>query len=553
MVVRPRPAAVTMPNFSQEHLLEEPAAEHEEWPWPDDVKEEEGYEDQPLEEVLLELPQEPLEEDRESAKKRRKKETLEDQMLRKDAHEEELAEALARGEVPLPEPAPPALEEPPPLAPHLRALTTAALDPGVSSEQLVVMFNRFLALREEMVGFIAQPEELSVPTRRRTLLRMVEDRLRCMDGEAVPLAVLAADPAVVALRRGVAKSFLSFVQAYPESFQVSEELNPRGKMMQVIRLVGAGRPGTGIASLEGSVGAELLMKQVTVALQSRGGCALVSELAEDPAIKERSRGVATKLSKFLLQHDDLFQLVQDGENGELVCNLVNNVPVSGIFPSAPEAAYEENAHGMHGRKLLLQQVVASLEARGGAATISDLGKDHAIRDRARGVAAKLGKFLSSHPKVFSVAAEGDRGELVCRLLPGAEAAQWGAPAASPAASAQGGRAQDLPPPLAVGAHPADGIAALLRAGALGAATETEPEAAEEDPRQLLLQQIVTFLEEHGGSANLCVLGQDPAIRHLSKGVSKLSKFLAQHPELFMITLAGEPAVLTCQLIAPAET
>lgn len=398
----------------------------------------------------------------------------------------------------------------------------------MSNDSLVAMFQRIVGVRQEVISTSSELntiDEGTLPLRRKALLRTVVDRLRCVQDQTLPLDRLAVDPAIVALRKGVAKSLVAFVLGYPEAFKVKEETSLKGKKTQVVTLVGTGPPGTNAATMESSVAAELLVGQVITFLQAAGGSAAVSTLKQEPAIRERAKGVAAKLSKFLSNYNDVFDVVTEKDN--IVCHLKGMVQVDEGQFGYPQLEGDR-------REALLQQVVAVLVANGGVATTSDLGMDPAIKELSKGVAAKLSRFLASRPDVFALSM-GEGEKLTCALLqqPPAAPPQWSPLTPRP----------PLGPPPGFAAFPAVELQLPGPPSILDAATAG-------DPRELLLQTIIAYLQDHGGIATVSDLGQEPLVKERQRGVAaKLSKFLGQHPQHFAVQAEGERQVLVCQLLA----
>jgi len=399
---------------------------------------------------------------------------------------------------------PGALPEPPLLAPLVQAIAAASANFNITNESIAVTFQRLLAARNECATFAGQQEDMPVTTRRRALHRVLYDRLWCMGDEAMPLQQLALDPVITALRRGVAKSIQPILQEKPECYQVIEEANSKGRMVQAVRLLAGGQQEMG-AEAPGTP--ELLMQRLVAGLQAHGGYAPVSQLGQDPEIKESLRGVASKLTKFLEKHPRVFQVGPDGETGVLTVSLLSIPWEAGpAVLSAPVPAQD-------GQRVLMEQIASVIAGNGGSCSMSALGCHPGIKEHRKGVAANLNKFLESYPDIFEKVGDSSSGNTAWSLVNG-----WNA---SP--SFAGGWRPDANP----------------------AKTPEEKEGDAESARQ----EVVRFLQARGGEAPLQKLGEDSSIRQTLKGVAaKISKFLHQHPETFEVVFAGDPAVLTCRLV-----
>uniref|UniRef100_A0A7S1L072 Uncharacterized protein n=1 Tax=Alexandrium catenella TaxID=2925 RepID=A0A7S1L072_ALECA len=340
---------------------------------------------------------------------------------KKDAEKRERAEAIARGEAVPEKEAPPPLSEPPALAPEVRAFTAAAGDPGVPLESLHALYQRIVSVRGEIATAadgISNREDATVQMRRKALLRVVVDRLRCVEDQTLPLAGMAADPAVAALKKGLTKSLLAFAGGYPDSFKITELPNSKGNATQYITLAGSGPKGTGADVANGTAGAEKLLGQIHTTLQACGGSSTVEALGRDQQVRERMKGVASRLSKFLAHYPEAFELAQTADGKDVFVNLKGAAPAGqGQFSlAAPQAGLNQGPALGDPKELLLEAVLSHLQERGGTATISELAQEPTVKQRQHGVAAKLSKFLAQYPTHFLVQAEGPQQILTCHLV-----------------------------------------------------------------------------------------------------------------------------------------
>jgi len=262
---------------------------------------------------------------------------------------------------------------------------------------------------------------------------------------------------------------------------------------------------------------EFLLQRLVAGLQARGGNAQVSQLGQDPEIREASRGVANKLTKFLEKHPDVFLVGPPGENGDLTVGLVGPPGENGDLTvgllSGPELL-SAPIPVQDGQQVLMEQIASVIEESGGTCSMSSLGCHPGVKEHRKGVAASLSKFLASYPDIFEKVSDSSDGDTTWSLVNG-----WNA---SPSFTGSG--------------HPeancVTGCSSLPKNG--------------ESVRQV----VVRFLEARGGEATLGTLGESFTIRQSLRavGLAKISKFLHQHPETFEVVLVGDPAVPTCRLV-----
>mmetsp|Transcript_11010 Transcript_11010/g.25880 ORF Transcript_11010/g.25880 Transcript_11010/m.25880 type:complete len:374 (-) Transcript_11010:106-1227(-) len=295
----------------------------------------------------------------------------------------------------------------------LQAFVDSTLDPSVPKQRLSLMFDQLLRKRDEQARLGAQmPDQ----TGRAAVLNAIVELLRCVEGHTLQLSTLASDPSVTAVRKGVVRSLLAFVRSCPEHLELVETCNSRGNTIQMVRLAGA-------AEVQKLSGPELLIEQVTLTLRAMGGSASVSQLGQDAAIRDRAKGVAAKLSKFLSAHSELFSVVED-EKGILMCRLLDlpELQTPGVADGEGQLALtggnaaDQPVEGTQAAEQLMETVVSLLQSMGGALPLPKLALMSDVKEKQKGVTARLSTFLLQFPQLFSIKQEGANGPLIVRLL-----------------------------------------------------------------------------------------------------------------------------------------
>merc|ERR1719464_1096284 len=116
-------------------------------------------------------------------------------------------------------------------------------------------------------------------------------------------------------------------------------------------------------------------------------------LTLDPAIAALKKGCVKSLLPLLQSYPDSFRIaVLANPKG----NLVQHVELIGPGPGGTGTAVANSV----GAEILLKELVQALSAYGGTATVSVLGSLASIKEKMKGVSAKLSKFLQQHTDVF---------------------------------------------------------------------------------------------------------------------------------------------------------
>jgi len=230
---------------------------------------------------------------------------LEKAKAKKEEQKAAKQDAIARGEAVEATPSGPPLEETPLIAAQVLSLASSALNPMVSDEHLDYQFLQLKALRAQVVSVseaIAQRNDVPPRERKKALHRVLVDRIRASNVGGTLVSSLGGDPAVTALRKGVASSVIKFLQSYPATFEVFEGPNKKGTLVQFVRLV---------APNEQQEAREFVLQTVVNMLQARGGAASVTDICSDANVKAAAKGIVAKMPKFLAEQEDFLEVAED--------------------------------------------------------------------------------------------------------------------------------------------------------------------------------------------------------------------------------------------------
>ncbi|CAK0806770.1 unnamed protein product [Prorocentrum cordatum] len=178
-----------------------------------------------------------------------------------------------------------ALKDPPAIFPHVQTLYNAFWDPSKPTEVLREALQKVVETRQTILTEteeIAKREDIHAGARRRSLCRVIYDRLNCAQGQA-PVSQLAADPTVQVLRKGVAKNMKQFVDHHPDWFLFGEGKSNNGKSQPTL-YISPGRQhmkGPPLDEATRQYRTEMLLFKMGELLEAQGGSLPVSKLGQD--------------------------------------------------------------------------------------------------------------------------------------------------------------------------------------------------------------------------------------------------------------------------------
>jgi len=250
-----------------------------------------------------------------------------------------------------------ALKDPPAIFPHVQTLYNAFWDPSKPTEALREALQKVVETRQTILTEteeIAKREDIHAGARRRSLCRVIYDRLNCAQGQA-PVSQLAADPTVQVLRKGVAKNMKQFVDHHPDWFLFGEGKSNNGKSQPTL-YISPGRQhmkGPPLDEATRQYRTEMLLFKMGELLEAQGGSLPVSKLGQDIVVRELKKGIQITIVQLLKKHTDHFNLeeteitTENGQKRVLVASVVERPlepdPMPEPDPSAP--VDEEAAEG----------------------------------------------------------------------------------------------------------------------------------------------------------------------------------------------------------------
>jgi len=252
------------------------------------------------------------------------------------------------------------------LAALVKEFTHAAADLGKTDQELEKLFAQVQAARgmgRTQVGGVAAAAALpaitnGAPTdpkkaeaeaakRKDQLLRAVSARLQ-MNGGTEALNGVTTDPKVATLRKGTVSNMAKFLRDFPQFFEIDMAANPvEGKgEIQIVRLLkpvpmGFSAANNARATVPEAERREALIQSLADVLAEAGGSALMTEIGINTRVRAAGAGISVKLSKFISQYPEVFQL--DGEEGgparaSLLVDATSAVPMADVRSKLEAAA-----------------------------------------------------------------------------------------------------------------------------------------------------------------------------------------------------------------------
>jgi len=341
-------------------------------------------------------------------------------------------------------PALPALPTTQPLPVLALELARAAADLTVPESELDHLYHKVKSARliEQTCAKLTTPTKPTKPTmavkrelpqeasntdqeilsQKEQLLRIIADRVS-EQGGCAPMNILATDPGIISLRKGVVANIAKFLRQFPENFEVSTAQSPHeGKgSVQVVRLLAPLRDITSAIvtakrkrdETPEEERQETLLQQIASTLAENCGIMSVSDLGLDPAVRLALVDVNTKLQKFMSAFPEIFSLTVDPQGVHQTCELL--VPPESVVKKANVRgkAASKTARDIVGTSIeqlqveertqsLLTEIHRIALQNGGQIRYLTLNSIPEIIAMKKGVARDLKKFLARHDDWFEL-------------------------------------------------------------------------------------------------------------------------------------------------------